>query len=681
MTTFRTPFLLFAAALTVTLPLAAAQGTLARGPYLQQSTADSIVVVWRTTGGITPVVRFGDTPRALNREVSGNSVTVRVSVDVPAAPGGFRLYQEPYDERENREADHDPSTPPNTHQYEAHITGLRPATKYHYAVFDGNRRLAGGDNEHYFVTHPPIGSAANLRLWVVGDSGTGERDQAMVHEAARAYVQKTGRRIDHYLHVGDMAYSDGTDREFQTTFFEPYASTLRNTVCWPAMGNHEGHTSRGISGYGPYYDGYVVPTRAEAGGVPSGTEAYYSFDIGRVHFICLDSHDLDRDPDAAMARWLRADLEQTKADWLIAFWHHPPYTMGSHNSDREEQLIEMRENFMPILEAAGVDLTLTGHSHIYERSMLMDGAYATPTVATGVILDDGDGNPAGDGAYRKSAGLQPHAGSVSIVAGHGGAGLGREGTMPVMREIILEHGSVILDIDSDTLNAIMLNKEGQTRDVFSIVKRGSVTPTRVANPWQPKHDISLLTEVRTHFAGRQPGAQVPDGWTLAQGRAGGLNVMAGAKEGDRFLRAQATGEPMTVLFSALPVQAFEFEAELRFPADATKGISMVFGYADASNHGLVELDPAAGMIRAIQYINGNRTVLVEKSAAIPKGEWFVMGIESEGTELGINFNDDTLEFETELKAALPKAPVGFLVPAGGSVDLEEMVVENEGWGS
>ena len=40
--------------------------------------------------------------------------------------------------------------------------------------------------------------------------------------------------------------------------------------------------------------------------------------------------------------------------------------------------------------------------------MLMDAAYANPTVATNVIFDDGDGNPDGDGAYHKSAGLNPH---------------------------------------------------------------------------------------------------------------------------------------------------------------------------------------------------------------------------------------------------------------------------------
>ena len=75
-------------------------------------------------------------------------------------------------------------------------------------------------------------------------------------------------------------------------------------------------------------------------------------DRGRLQ-VC--GYDLDRGTAAPMAQWLRADLERTRAKWLIAFWHHPAYTKGSHDSDREGQLIEMRENFMPILEAAGVD--------------------------------------------------------------------------------------------------------------------------------------------------------------------------------------------------------------------------------------------------------------------------------------------------------------------------------------
>jgi hypothetical protein len=302
----------------------------------------------------------------------------------------------------------------------------------------------------------------------------------------RAWVKQDGRPLDFWIHVGDMAYGTGRDVEFQSRFFESYQTTLRNSVCWPAMGNHEGHTSKGSTGIGPYYDAYWVPTRAESGGLASGTEAYYSFDHGNIHFICLDSHDLDRKPSGSMAKWLKADLEKAKAEWLIAFWHHPPYTKGSHDSDKEADLIEVRHHLLPILESGGVDLVLTGHSHIYERSMLLDGAYSTnATVAENFILDDGDGDPRGDGAYLKGAGLRPHEGVVQVVAGHSGASLGRVGTSPVMRRTLVEHGSVLVDVEGDTLVGRMINREGVERDRFSLVKRGAPMVRRLSLPWQP----------------------------------------------------------------------------------------------------------------------------------------------------------------------------------------------------
>jgi hypothetical protein len=34
---------------------------------------------------------------------------------------------------------------------------------------------------------------------------------------------------------------------------------------------------------------FTFPRNAESGGVASGTEHYYSFDFGNIHFVCLDS--------------------------------------------------------------------------------------------------------------------------------------------------------------------------------------------------------------------------------------------------------------------------------------------------------------------------------------------------------------------------------------------------------
>ncbi len=460
--------------LLAAVPASGEAGGITRGPYLQLAAPDRITIVWRTDGPLKEAaVRFhpeaGDPAAALVS--SGDAIRIRTGKS-PSSP--------------LKDASKD------TVQYEATLSGLAPDTLYSYAIHDGETRLAvPEDLTLTFRTAPKPGTAKSTRLWVVGDSGTGALHQALVHEAMRRHTASTGKPMDLYLHVGDMAYSRGTDEQFQKNFFLPYETTLSHLVCWAAMGNHEGASSNGNKGVGPYFDAYVCPTNGEAGGLASGSESYYSFDHGNIHCIALNSYDLDRTPEGAMARWLEADLTQTRekgqARWLIAFWHHPPYSKGTHNSDTEKPLVEMREHIMPILERHGVDLVLAGHSHIYERSMLIHGAYATPSNADGVILDDGTGDPRDGGQpYQKSAGLVPANGTVSITTGHGGA-LGRKniGIHPLMRSIVMDHGSTVIEIEGDTLTAYMLDLRGAERDRFAIVKGGVVTHTVVANPWMP----------------------------------------------------------------------------------------------------------------------------------------------------------------------------------------------------
>ncbi len=450
---------------------------ISRGPYPQAARADGMHIVWRVRMETQPVVRYGLTPDALTLSTKPEDLkTRRPAAEGPSTPGANPLA----------------AAPAETRQHEAQLSGLKPDTRYYYAIYDGETRLTpeAEAGTFYFQTLPSPGTARPLLLWVVGDSGTGNKVQAKVHNAFRDWLAKENRTPDAYLHVGDMAYNSGLDSEFQGYFFQTYETTLRNTVCWPAFGNHEGRNSKGTTGIGPYFDAYIAPTAGESGGVPSGSEGYYSFDIGRVHFISLNSFDVSRSPDGAMAQWLKADLERAKGDWIITFFHHPPYTKGSHDSDdlkKDKELIEMRENIQPILESGGVDLVLSGHSHIYERSMLIDGAYATPTVSENVVFQDGDGDPNGGGPYKKSAGIKPNEGTLAIVAGHGGASLGHKKVpSPVMRVSILEFGSLLLDIKGDTLNGQMLNEDGLMRDHFQLIKRGEVAQQRIAKPWMPR---------------------------------------------------------------------------------------------------------------------------------------------------------------------------------------------------
>jgi hypothetical protein len=193
-----------------------------------------------------------------------------------------------------------------------------------------------------------------------------------------------------------------------------------------------------------------------------------------VHFVCLDAYDVSRLPGSPMLTWLAADLAATAQRWIVAFWHHPPYTKGTHDSDTETELVEMRQYVNPILEAAGVDLVLGGHSHVYERSFLLDGHYGVSTTfTTAMKKDGGTGDPAGTGAYRKPSARTAHAGTVYVVAGSGGKVGAGPLNHPAMLRSLAELGSLVVDADARRLDVRFVRSDGVVRDAFAIVKSGT----------------------------------------------------------------------------------------------------------------------------------------------------------------------------------------------------------------
>lgn len=345
------------------------------------------------------------------------------------------------------------------------ITGLTADTRYQYEVtLDGESAFSG-----HFDTAPSAGSGSPVRIWVVGDSGTGKAEQADVRDAMLGFT--AGQAPDLLLHVGDMAYGSGTELEFSENYFAPYASILATTPMYGAIGNHEYGNSISSAQTGPYFDAYAFPTDGSLGGVSSGSEAYYAVDYGDVHIIVLDSNVSELLVTDPMYLWLEQDLAATSAQWVIAFWHHPPYSKGTHDTDREYELASLafRQTIVPLLESYGADLVLSGHSHIYERSFLLDGAYDHPSTTLG-ILDGGDGSAGGDGVYVKPLGMNPNQGAVYVVAGHGGKSVGGAGGHPLMAFTEREFGSVILDVSDTVLSIKNVRIDGQITDHASLVK-------------------------------------------------------------------------------------------------------------------------------------------------------------------------------------------------------------------
>ena len=332
------------------------------------------------------------------------------------------------------------------------------------------------------------------RVWVIGDSGTADANAQAVGDAYTSYTAT--RETDLWLMLGDNAYNDGLDAEYQRAVFDMYPSMLRKTVLWPAYGNHDGYGSDAATNTGPYFDMFTLPTQGEAGGVASGSEAYYSFDYANIHFVCLESFETDRSPTGPMLTWLQHDLAANTQQWVIVYFHHPPYSKGSHDSDTEIELVEMRQNALPILESFGVDLVLAGHSHSYERSFLLDGHYGVSTTLTQTMKKDaGNGREDQSGVYAKaSVGTAPHEGAVYVVAGVGGQTGGGTLTHPAMYLSQATLGSFVLDVDGSRLDATFVDSTGAPRDYFSIVKgAGSAarpfggTPAAIPGILQAEH--------------------------------------------------------------------------------------------------------------------------------------------------------------------------------------------------
>lgn len=418
------------------IPVFSQSSPVVRGPYLNVGTPTSMTIRWRT---ITPEVG-----------------QVRIGTE-------FANWTKVKKENE-AVTDH-----------EVQISGLKPGTRYFYQVGNPEEYFPGQDQSYHFQTSPEPGSTGPLRIWAIGDFGVGSPEQKAV---ARGYLQHKGEKhTDAWLWLGDNAYNIGTDYEFQKRVFEMYPEIMRNTVIWPSPGNHDYGSVNYITHDAPYYDIFTMPTQGEAGGLPSGSESFYSFDYGNVHFVSLTSEWTSwiQTPGGVMQEWLEADLQQNKQDFTIVFWHQPPYSRGTHDSDLPYgKMGMMRRNINPICEKYGVDLVLTGHSHNYERSYLINGHYGTANTFNRKkhVVDGSSGKKSAGKPYVKYKG-EGNNGTVYAVVGHSARTYpGLPLNHPVHYFTSDQHiGSLVIEVNDQELHAKCIDQAGQMWDEFNIIKK------------------------------------------------------------------------------------------------------------------------------------------------------------------------------------------------------------------
>ena len=189
----------------------------------------------------------------------------------------------------------------------------------------------------------------SVRFAVIGDSGTGEKEQYQIAKQMEAYRQ--AMNFDFVIMLGDNIYGEHEPRDFAKKFEVPYKPLLDAGVkFYASLGNHDD----------PKLEASYKPFNMNG-------ERYYTFKKGDVQFFALDSNYMD----AKQLSWVEQNLKSSKARWKICFFHHPLYNDGKmHGPD-----LDLRNQLSPLLKLYGVNVVFSGHEHAYERLKPVDNIY------------------------------------------------------------------------------------------------------------------------------------------------------------------------------------------------------------------------------------------------------------------------------------------------------------------
>jgi hypothetical protein len=315
--------------------------------------------------------------------------------------------------------------------------------------------------------------------------------------ALAAEVAQRGAQL--VLHNGDLAYAMGYSALWDV-FFERMAGATAGAPYMTAVGNHEHNWPRnpysgrfnesnldsgGECGV-PYAARFPMPPPADA----SPATPWYSFDFGAVHFTTI-STEHPFEPGTPQYAFVVADLAAAAAArdaavldasgggasaprWLVMNGHRPFYADSTYNTGPASDGVAglaMAGAFSPLWRQYGVDVTLTGHHHSYQRSFAL--AYGYPQSA----CDSG-----------------AEAGTRHVVLGHGGASFSATGGPQAgLFEVVdtARHGYVTVAATATTFTlTAMAADTGAVMDTFTLSKPAG---PRACLPVASQQDAATFT--------------------------------------------------------------------------------------------------------------------------------------------------------------------------------------------
>ena len=184
----------------------------------------------------------------------------------------------------------------------------------------------------YYRPRDPPPPEPDPTIAAAGDISCTQNTTCHDDETSNLMVANPPTRV---LTLGDNQYEHGELANFDT-YYTPDWGRLKS-ITMPSPGNHDPPSS----GYGSYF----------------GMPVNYSYDLGKWHLISLNSNAVSE-----AKAFLDADLQTTNERCILAYWHHSRFSSGANHGNNT--------SIGPLwdsLYAAGADVVLNGHDHIYER--------------------------------------------------------------------------------------------------------------------------------------------------------------------------------------------------------------------------------------------------------------------------------------------------------------------------
>ena len=210
--------------------------------------------------------------------------------------------------------------------------------------------------------------------------GTAEQyEHWLIVESALATIQRLAggpTPVKFVLETGDAVVNGRDARQWNRSFVDLInrITTEGGIPYFLAPGNHDvtGAAAldsplrgEGLRNYLAAVGNLIPPD-----GAPRRLDGYptYAFGYGNAFFIALDSNIATDDKQFEWARSQLEGLDRARYRHVIAFFHHPAFSSGSHGGARVElPTAALRERYVPLFRRHRAAILFSGHEHLFEH--------------------------------------------------------------------------------------------------------------------------------------------------------------------------------------------------------------------------------------------------------------------------------------------------------------------------